>query len=900
MNINTLELNKLYIDIYPEKYFDVAENNELPQSMISFLDDKNIKTIICVLPNDENIDYYDLKKLCLGFDVDVTGLVLDSLDPGFYKSIEDTIIFVNENIGSNSILLLPFSTPHYAFLLSLLVLVYKGASIEDAIDKVSERHGELLEIQDSDYSFIQGFIKFTRGKLRENFKQVQEEPAPIDYENITERVTILDETDKGINDIQKPIPANDAVEGDIIREVIDYNESRIEDEIPQDEYKEDTIKELETGKEDKKEIVEQGKIKTKSGKETYSDKSPASSLLGLRNTIRTKLISIISLIILFSLSLMIFLATYFFRADNEIRIKESNHKISSAIELSVRASFLSTMERARLIAATMLQRFSSPSQKRYFTNLFFKNERDYLFVGIVKKSGNSINLSRSIYNENLMNEKGIQKSSIRNSLYFNTKSYLATFEKKISFKNISHILNIPVISIAIPFESSGNVDSIVVIYVKLEKFLPAFKSTGITETFMINDLGDVLAHQNPKFIMSNSNFINLPIVKAMLKSKLDNGQKRYEDSEGTYYFGSFKKLGIGGVGIIATVQEEMAFQVVYKIQRRNIIITLIILNFAVLIVYFFGKTLTTPILRLVNATKKIEEGIFSIDILPTSGDEIGTLTKSFISMGKGLEEREKMKEAFGKFVNKEIAEQAMKGEIKLGGERKNVAVFFSDIRSFTAISERLEPEEVVVFLNKYMTKMVNCVNITKGVVDKYIGDAIMAIWGAPVSRGNDTENAINASLLMRNELIDFNKDRGSERKPIIKIGCGINTGAVLAGQIGSDDRMEYTVIGDTVNLASRIEALNKPFGTDILISQDSYDLVEDIYLVEKMDKIKVKGKNEPQQIYAVLGRKDDPDSPKTLDELRTLMKIEVLDLQRRASDKPAKIDEENKHDIIKE
>jgi adenylate cyclase len=150
------------------------------------------------------------------------------------------------------------------------------------------------------------------------------------------------------------------------------------------------------------------------------------------------------------------------------------------------------------------------------------------------------------------------------------------------------------------------------------------------------------------------------------------------------------------------------------------------------------------------------------------------------------------------------------------------------------------------------------------------------VWGAPVSYGNDTENAINGALMMRNELAGFNRGRGGVKKPVIKIGCGINSGPVLAGQIGSDERMEYTVIGDTVNFASRIESLNKPFGTDILISQDTYNQVKSTFRVEPMQKIKVKGKAEPQQIYAVLGRLDDPAAPRTLEDLRRLLGIDIL------------------------
>jgi adenylate cyclase len=392
---------------------------------------------------------------------------------------------------------------------------------------------------------------------------------------------------------------------------------------------------------------------------------------------------------------------------------------------------------------------------------------------------------------------------------------------------------------------------------------------------MINSDGDVIAHPDTNLIMNYANLRNLPIVDMMMKSKLDNGQTRYRNEAGVYHLGSFKKIGFSGIGIISSVPETLAMQEVYNIQRRNIYITIIVLNLAILIVYYFSKSLSTPITTLVGATKEIEKGNFRVSVKPTTGDEIGILTESFAEMGRGLEEREKMKDAFGKFVNKEIAEQVLKGEIKLGGERKKATVFFSDIRSFTAISEKLEPEEVVEFLNQYMTRMVNCVNDTKGVVDKYIGDAIMAVWGAPVSHGNDTENAINGALMMRKELIEFNKGRGGDKKPVIKIGCGFNTGAVLAGQIGSNERMEYTVIGDTVNLASRIEALNKPFGTDILVSTDTYNEVKNIFIMQPMQKIKVNGKSEPQQIYAVLGRLDDPNGPRTIEDMRRMVGIEM-------------------------
>jgi len=158
-------------------------------------------------------------------------------------------------------------------------------------------------------------------------------------------------------------------------------------------------------------------------------------------------------------------------------------------------------------------------------------------------------------------------------------------------------------------------------------------------------------------------------------------------------------------------------------------------------------------------------------------------------------------------------------------------------------------------------------------VDKFIGDAIMATWGALRTTGNDSASAVEASLRMRERLIQYNKGRGSIKKPIIKIGCGINTGYVIAGQIGSNDKMEYTVIGDTVNFASRVESCTKDAGADILISENTYQECKDLFLVQSMGAIYVKGKAEPQNIYAVIGRKSDTKGPKTMQEVRDLLGI---------------------------
>jgi adenylate cyclase len=236
---------------------------------------------------------------------------------------------------------------------------------------------------------------------------------------------------------------------------------------------------------------------------------------------------------------------------------------------------------------------------------------------------------------------------------------------------------------------------------------------------------------------------------------------------------------------------------------------------------------------------------------------------------------------FSRFTNLEVAMRAMRGELPLGGETKQATVLFTDIRSFTSMSEKLEPAEVVEFLNDYMTRMVTCVNKTGGVVDKFMGDAVMAHWGAVSTAGSpaaDALNAIRAALAMRIALRAFNAGRdGSVKRPRIRIGCGISSGPVVAGQIGSQERMEYTVIGDTVNLANRLEGINKPLHTDILISEETWKLVGRYLITEKMPMVRVKGKEKPVRIFAVINlRARNPAEqrrPVTLREVRILMGI---------------------------
>ena len=581
---------------------------------------------------------------------------------------------------------------------------------------------------------------------------------------------------------------------------------------------------------------------------------------------------------------MILLASYFFLEDATVRVEENNHAVSRITGLKIEADFLSFTEKARLLLSLISAKAASEREKSGLADLFFSENADLLYAGLPGKA--------DFFNDKALTALALSRNDFEGALKAERESFAAIAAGEPLAVNLAPVLKRPVLGLGMPYREGGRAEALVVV-VSSEKLLQTVKGSGIAQTFAVNGRGELILHPDLAQLSGRADYRELPIVAMMLKSPIDNGQTQYKDPEGKGFLGSFKRTGFASIGVVTVVPADKAFEAVKNIQRRNLYIMFAVLSLAVMVVYFFSKTLTTPVKTLMGAALQVEAGRFLLDVKPTSRDELGALTETFVEMGRGLAEREKIKDAFGKFVNKSIAEKVLKEEIALGGERKEATIFFSDIRSFTSISEKLQPEEVVEFLNQYMTRMVDCVNQTGGVVDKFIGDAIMAVWGVPVSSGHDARDAVDGALMMRRALADFNRGRGGDKKPLIKIGCGINSGVVVAGQIGSTERMEYTVIGDAVNLASRIEALNKPFGSDILVSEDTLKELGGLYLVEPMEAIKVKGKKEPQKIYAVLKRKDDPSGPATFEELQRMLGLDPAVFKRGSVD-----EEEKKYEIL--
>ena len=296
-----------------------------------------------------------------------------------------------------------------------------------------------------------------------------------------------------------------------------------------------------------------------------------------------------------------------------------------------------------------------------------------------------------------------------------------------------------------------------------------------------------------------------------------------------------------------------------KISTGTIVISIVLLLMAFIISKGLTKIIISPLNKLTLAAQRIKDGDYKTRAGVVTADELGTLADSFNDMADSLAEKEFMRDTFGKIVDPEVRDYLLRGQKEgesfqktLGGETREVTVLFCDIRSFTAMSEKMSAEDVVSLLNRYFTALGQCITAHHGIINKYIGDAIMAIFGAPLTSENSALDAYQAALDMRQALVHVNKDLTAAGLPEVHFGIGIHTGPVFAGTIGAENRMEYTVIGDTVNTASRLESLCKSYKVDLLLSQAA---AEKCKLTEGaltfVDDAQIRGKAEPMKVFTV-------------------------------------------------
>ncbi len=314
---------------------------------------------------------------------------------------------------------------------------------------------------------------------------------------------------------------------------------------------------------------------------------------------------------------------------------------------------------------------------------------------------------------------------------------------------------------------------------------------------------------------------------------------------------TFSRVRLGALYL--GFSEESIAAAVRRAQWQTSLITLVMVCLGIGAAVGLATLLSRPISRLVEGTRAIASGNFQVALPVTSRDELGTLTESFNQMVKSLREKEMIKRAFSRYVAREVVEEVLKDpdSLHLKGERREVTILFCDIRGFTTMSEHLDPERVVSLLNDFYTIMIDITFKHDGTLDKFLGDGIMAIFGAPIAHPEHALMSVRAALAMQEGIEALSASRVSRGHEPLAVGIGINAGEVVAGTVGTEDRMEYTVIGDNVNLASRLGSNAKP--GQILVSHRIWELVKETFDVQTRGPLRVKGKDEEVEVYEVIG-----------------------------------------------
>ena len=578
----------------------------------------------------------------------------------------------------------------------------------------------------------------------------------------------------------------------------------------------------------------------------------------MRIPISTKLVAVTVGVLLLATVPIAFQTSKIF-ANSSMQREEYSNQAFAASRATEVENVLSSIADKSKVAASILYRASSnniPTTEDFDLN--FTKDKRLISMEILKIQGSTPELvtrrTKDEYLKTIYNLGGDFISKVRSQQQFPVRSVA---QGSIEIRNASFDKGPGMFTIGMPLvkDPQGRISHIALIDVDLSVLQKPFSERSERTSFLVDRGGEVIAHQEDKIAMSRTNMKNSPLVAKSLAELTPRRQMRYSDpTDKKNYIGAYNKTSFG-VTVISHISEELILEPALDARRSAFFITGLVLSAALFVIFVFSMSLTSPIEKLAQLIEVVSKGNFDVKATASvkSHDEVGDLAIAFDHMTDGLKERDKVKSLFSKFHGSSVAEDLIANDIGVGGQNKEVVVFFSDIRGFTAFSEKRKPEEVVAMLNEYFGVMVGIIARHGGVVDKFIGDAIMAIWGAPKGSEKDSEMALRACIEMRKGLNELNEKRIARGELPIMIGMGLHAGRAISGTIGSDERMEYTVIGNTVNTASRIEASTKAFGTDLLVTDDVIARIGENFVLDYAGAAEVKGRSEALKMYKVRG-----------------------------------------------
>ena len=606
-----------------------------------------------------------------------------------------------------------------------------------------------------------------------------------------------------------------------------------------------------------------------------SENLPGASVDRVRYPIGIKLIAIITIIVLVSLGSITVLVSALIREDLRISAEDNNFEVNRRAAMWTDVTFKNIRSNSLVLLQTVGALEKAGIAGEQTINMFYRQNPD--IAAIFFASGEEI--SDLMINRTFFHSGGMELSLVDSFIDTLDTSLARAASGETLFINAALFFRTSLLAMMFPWENTA----VTVLF--SPGTLSDTYTYGTNQSFLINSIGDILVHADSSMVQNAVNVANRNFAKLIWESHQGNAQVVYTDEEGVDFFMAYTKLYTGGAVVVTNIEYNRVFEGIAATTRRNIYLTAAVLCISVMFIWFFSKSISVPLKELAAAAQAIEGGDFDVKLRPRGRDEIGLLTSGFQRMSNALG-------IFGKFTNREIALRAMRNEIKPGGQLKHATILYSGVLGFAEKSENFAQvygedasNRIVSWLNNCLTGMAECVENTSGVVDKFIGNALLAHWGTAFTSGSPEKDAfscIAAVLVMRENLVEMNRERGPDDSgnPPVRIGCGIDSGMVTVGQIGSNLRVEYTVIGDPVNNVSRIESLCEPLGADILVTEETWNMVNDQFIAEEMPPLSVKGREKPLRLFAVINFSGIDMGPRTLAELRELLNLGVPDMSK--------------------
>nr|BFD67835.1 hypothetical protein HAGR004_28570 [Bdellovibrio sp. HAGR004] len=584
----------------------------------------------------------------------------------------------------------------------------------------------------------------------------------------------------------------------------------------------------------------------------------------MRIPISTKLITVTILILVAATGTITWISSSYFEKKAAEQVDIANLESAAAKAKEIENIVASLVDKTRTTASLLTKGAASQTEAGDDFDFNFTKDKNFIALEVLKLDGPAVETVARKVKEDVLKPYGLTPVYITHLRSWQKFPIRSVAQGSIEIKNASYPKAPAMITIGIPLirDEQGKITHIALADVTLAPFEKPFTDPSERTQYLIDRNGELLAHKDEQKAMARLNMGKYPIVQKALTQKSPQFQTKFLNPDNDKdYFGASVKTSYGAT-VISQTSEETILEVSNEVKRRAIFVAGSAISMAIFFIFLFSMTLTSPIEKLAEMINLVSKGNFNVKARAAvrSHDEVGDLAEAFDQMTEGLKERDKVKSLFSKFHGSSVAEDLINKDIGVGGQTKEVVVFFSDIRGFTAFSEKRSPEEVVEMLNEYFGVMVKIINSHGGVVDKFIGDAIMAVWGAPKSSDRDAHQAVRACLEMRRALEQLNERRIARNHPPINIGMGLHAGKAISGTIGSDERMEYTVIGNTVNTASRIEASTKAFGADLLISDTVIEKIGEDFKTELAGAAEVKGRSEALKMFKVRGYRAEDGS----------------------------------------